>query len=151
MHNPETAKTIVSALLEGRDVALTVEAAQPAWLTAGGASFASRGELEVRVTDRADPGSATRLVIHPKVLALGVGCERGVEPDELVDLVSETLERHDLAPGAIACVVSLDLKAAEPAIHALAAQLGVPARFFPPAGSRRRRLGSPIPRPRCSR
>src|SRR5690606_16036494 len=30
-----------------------------------------------------------------------------------------------------ACVVSLDLKAAEPAIHALAAQLGVPARFLP--------------------
>ena len=28
-------------------------------------------------------------------------------------------------------MVSLDLKAAEPAIHALAAQLGVPARFFP--------------------
>ena len=128
---PRSAKTIVSALLEGGDVALTVEAARPAWLTAGGASFASRGELEVRVTDRADPGSATRLVIHPKVLALGVGCERGIEPGELVHLVSATLERNDLAPGAIACVVSLDLKAAEPAIHALAAQLGAPARFFP--------------------
>jgi cobalt-precorrin 5A hydrolase / precorrin-3B C17-methyltransferase len=132
VRNPETAKTIVSALLEGRDVALTVEAAQPLWLTAGGAPFASRGELEVRVTDRADPGAATRLVIHPKVLALGVGCERGLAPDELVDLMTTTLARHDLAAGAIACVVSLDLKAAEPAIHALAAQLGAPARFFPP-------------------
>jgi cobalt-precorrin 5A hydrolase/precorrin-3B C17-methyltransferase len=131
VRNPETAKTIVSALLEGRDVALTVEAAEPAWLTAGGASFVSRGELEVRVTDRADPGAGTRLVIHPKVLALGVGCERGVEPDELGDLVTRTLARHDLAPDAIACVVSLDLKAAEPAIHALSAQLGAPARFFP--------------------
>jgi cobalt-precorrin 5A hydrolase/precorrin-3B C17-methyltransferase len=130
-HNPETAKTIVSALLEGREVALMVEAAQPVWLTAGGAPFASRGGLQVRVTDRADPGAATRLVIHPQVLALGVGCERGIEPGELADLVSATLESHDLAPGAIACVVSLDLKAAEPAIHALAAQLGTPARFFP--------------------
>ena len=132
VHNPETAKPIVNALLEARDVALKVEAGQPAWLTAGGASFADRGELEVRVTDRADPGAATRLVIHPQVLALGVGCERGVAPDELVDLVTGHLARHDLAPGAIACVVSLDLKAAEPAIHALAAQLGVPARFFSP-------------------
>jgi cobalt-precorrin 5A hydrolase/precorrin-3B C17-methyltransferase len=131
VHNPETAKTIVSALLEGRGVALTVEAGQPPWLTAGGASFADRGELEVRVTERADPGSATRLVIHPEVLALGVGCERGAEPDEVIELVTRTLARHDLAPGAIACVVSLDLKAAEPAIHALAAQLGAPARFFP--------------------
>ena len=48
VHNPETAKAIMSALLEGRDVALAVEAAAPAWLTAGGARFASRGELEVR-------------------------------------------------------------------------------------------------------
>jgi cobalt-precorrin 5A hydrolase/precorrin-3B C17-methyltransferase len=54
-----------------------------------------------------------------------------VEPRELVDLVEATLERHALAQRAIACVVSLDLKAAEPAIHALAAQLSVPARFFP--------------------
>jgi cobalt-precorrin 5A hydrolase/precorrin-3B C17-methyltransferase len=139
--NPETAKPIVSALLEGCDVGLTVEAGEPAWLTAGGASFADRGELEVRVTERADPGSATRLVIHPKVLALGVGCERGAEPDETIALVTRTLARHDLAPGAIACVVSLDLKAAEPAIHALAAQLGAPARFFPA-----RRLEAETPR-----
>jgi cobalt-precorrin 5A hydrolase/precorrin-3B C17-methyltransferase len=131
VHNPETAKAIVSALLQGRGVALKVEAADPAWLTAGGAPFAARGEFEVRVTDRVDPGAATRLVIHPKVLALGVGCERGTEPEELRDLVTATLERHGLARDAIACVVSLDIKAAEPAIHALAAQLGVPARFFP--------------------
>jgi cobalt-precorrin 5A hydrolase / precorrin-3B C17-methyltransferase len=131
VHNPLTAKAIVSALLEGRAVALKVEAGQPAWLTAGGAPFASHGELEVRVTDRADPGAATRLVIHPKMLALGVGCERGIAPEEVLDLVRTTLGRHDLAPGAIACVVSLDLKATEPAIHALAAELGVPARFFP--------------------
>jgi cobalt-precorrin 5A hydrolase / precorrin-3B C17-methyltransferase len=131
VHNPATAKAVVAALLQGCAVALKVEAAEPAWLSAGGAPFSSRGELEVRVTDRAESGSATRLVIHPEVLALGVGCERGIEPAELLDLVKATLEHHGLARGAIACVVSLDIKAAEPAIHALAAQLGVPARFFP--------------------
>jgi cobalt-precorrin 5A hydrolase/precorrin-3B C17-methyltransferase len=130
VHNPETAKAIVSALLQGRDVALRVEAADPAWLTAGRARFTSHGELEVRVTERADPGSATRLVIHPKVLALGVGCERGIEPQELIELVAATVERHGLACGAIACVASLELKAAEPAMRGLAEKLGVPARFF---------------------
>jgi cobalt-precorrin 5A hydrolase/precorrin-3B C17-methyltransferase len=130
VHNPEVAKAIVSGLLQGRAVALQVEAADPAWLTAGGAPFSTGGALEVRVTERADPGSATRLVIHPKVLALGVGCERGIEPGELIDLVAATLERHELACGAIACVASLDIKAAEPAIHALAERLRVPARFF---------------------
>ena len=131
VHNPATAKAIVSALLEGRDVGLKVETADPAWLTAGGAPFTAEGELEVRVTERADPGSVTRLVIHPKVLAVGVGCERGIEPGELVGLVAATVEGHGVARGAIACVASLDIKAAEPAIHALAAELGAPARFFP--------------------
>ena len=76
VQNPETAKAIMTALLRGEDVGLTVGAAHPAWLTAGGARFVNHGELEVRITERADPGSETRLIIHPKVLALGVGCER---------------------------------------------------------------------------
>jgi cobalt-precorrin 5A hydrolase / precorrin-3B C17-methyltransferase len=131
VRNPEAAKAIVSALLQGRAVGLNVETADPAWLRIGGAPFAAHGDLEVRITDRADPGSATRLVIHPKTLALGVGCERGIALEELSELVAGTLERHEVAPGAIACVVSLDLKAAERAIHGLAAQLGAPARFYP--------------------
>src|SRR5690606_1167345 len=35
-----------------------------------------------------------------------------------------------LAPKSVACVVSLDVKMDEPAVHALAAELEVPARFF---------------------
>ena len=71
------------------------------------------------------------LVLHPPVLALGVGCERGCEAAELIDLTRRTLADSGLAEGAVACVVSLDLKADEPAVHALAEALGVPARFFP--------------------
>jgi cobalt-precorrin 5A hydrolase / precorrin-3B C17-methyltransferase len=147
VQNPETAKTIMSALLRGEDVALKVEAASPAWLTAGGATFADQGELEVRITDRAERGSDTRLVIHPKVLALGVGCERGTEAAELQERVVSALAEHGLAPASIACVVSLDIKAAEPAIHSLAAHLGVPARFFPAAQleAESTRLANPSP------
>jgi cobalt-precorrin 5A hydrolase/precorrin-3B C17-methyltransferase len=145
VQNPEAAKPIMSALLRGQDVALNTEGKIPAWLTAGGAPFASRGELEVRITERADPGSSTCLVIHPKVLALGVGCERGAEPKELQDLVASTLAEHGFAAAAIACVVSLDIKAAEPAVHNLAAQLGAPARFFPATQleAERARLANP--------
>jgi cobalt-precorrin 5A hydrolase / precorrin-3B C17-methyltransferase len=147
VQNPETAKAVISALLRGEDVALTGEAATAAWLTAGGAPFARQGKLEVRITDRAEPGSDTRLVIHPKVLALGVGCERGTDAAELQDLVVATLSEHGLAAAAIACVVSLDIKAAERAVQSLAAQLGVPARFFPASRleAERARLANPSP------
>ena len=86
--------------------------------------------LELLVTHRAVAGTPDRLVYHPPVLALGVGAEAGAPAGQLADLVEATLAEHGLAPAAIACVVSLDLKAAEPAVHALAARLGVPARFF---------------------
>ena len=68
----------MSALLAERDVALRCEAGDAAWLVAGGARFAPDGALEVLVTDRDEPGSEHCLVLHPPVLALGVGCERGV-------------------------------------------------------------------------
>ena len=70
------------------------------------------------------------LVLHPPVLAVGVGCERGAEPAEVIELVGATLAAQGLAEGAIALVASLDLKADEPAVHAVARALGVPARFF---------------------
>jgi cobalt-precorrin 5A hydrolase/precorrin-3B C17-methyltransferase len=130
VRNPEAAKTVMSALLAGHEVALRHEAGDADWLMAGGARFGGTGACEARLTDRDDPGTATRLVLHPKVLALGVGSERGVEAEELIRLVTATLAKHGLARQAIACVVSLELKADEPAIHALAEFLGVPARFF---------------------
>ncbi len=133
VRNPAAAKAVMSALLADRDVALRCEAGDAAWLVAGGARFAPGGALEVLVTDRDEAGSEHRLVLHPPVLALGVGCERGVATEELCGLVEPVLAEHGLAAGAIACVVSLELKADEPAIHALAGRLGVPVRFFPAA------------------
>jgi cobalt-precorrin 5A hydrolase/precorrin-3B C17-methyltransferase len=133
VRNPAAAKAVMTALLADRDVALRCEAGDVDWLVAGGARFAPSGDFEVLVTDRNVAGSERCLVLHPQVLALGVGCERGVAADELCGLVETTLAGQRLAAAAIACVVSLELKADEPAIHALARQLDVPARFFPAA------------------
>jgi cobalt-precorrin 5A hydrolase/precorrin-3B C17-methyltransferase len=130
LRNPEMAKGIMSALLGGRSVALRIEAGDADWLTSGGAPFAASGEYEVMLTDRDEPGSRKNLVIHPRVLALGVGCERGAAADELLELVETALARHGLARHAIACLASIELKAGEPAIQALAQTLGVPLRLF---------------------
>jgi cobalt-precorrin 5A hydrolase/precorrin-3B C17-methyltransferase len=65
-----------------------------------------------------------------RVLAIGVGAERGVSVDEVAALARATLAEAGLAGQAVACVASLDLKAGEPAILALANSFGVPAQFF---------------------
>ncbi|MEE8272649.1 MAG: precorrin-3B C(17)-methyltransferase [Alphaproteobacteria bacterium] len=120
-------KRFTASLLGGATVRLEGEAG---WLGDSGLPFDAHGALTIAVTDRAAASTAERLVYHPARLAVGVGCERDAEPAELVDLVRRTLDDHGLAAGAVAAVVSIDLKADEPAVHAAAAALGVPARFF---------------------
>lgn len=132
--NPRAAKTITAALLADRPVHLSVAAGDGGWLRNSRARFvdsaAEAGVLGVRVTDRRTQLIPTTLVLHPPVLVVGVGCARGAPPEEVIALVEGTLASHGLAAGAVACVASLDLKADEPAVHALAERLGVPARFF---------------------
>lgn len=130
--NPPAAKALTATLLAGNPVALQVEAGDATWLAGSGAAFSDEASMRIVVTDRivGDAAASGDLVLHPPVLALGVGCERGCPAEELVGLARETLAANGLSEGAVACVVSLDLKADEPAVHALADTLGVPARFF---------------------
>lgn len=130
---PGHAKGFMARLLDGASVRLTVEAGDAAWLRAGSLPLAEDATLELLVTHRDLPSGADRLVYHPPCLVLGVGAEQGAEPEALYALVETVLAEHRLARAGIACVVSIDLKAAEPAVHALADRLGVPARFFPAA------------------
>ncbi len=132
-------KEVTAALLAGEPVRLAAEAASADWLTAGGAPFGDDGRLTVRITERrvvpGDDGSDVTL--HPAVLALGIGCERGCDPQELIGLAARTLAAAELAPEAVACVASLDLKADEPAVNAVADWLGVPLRLFDAAALER--------------
>ena len=136
-------KAVTAALLAGEPVRLVAEAAPADWLTEGGAAFGAHGRLTVRVTDRR--GAAGDVVFHPGVLALGLGCERGTAPGELRALARRALAAGGLAPGAVACVASLDLKRDEPAVRAVAEDLDVPARFFDAPALEREtpRLASP--------
>ena len=131
--DPERVKPIAAALLRGDSAALIEEAGGGEWLRAGAIPWAEEAERRVVVTDRAAAAGADALVFHPPVLALGIGCERGCPAAEIADLAHATLAAAGLAAAAVAAVVSVDLKLAEPGIHALAAAFGAPARFFPAA------------------
>lgn len=124
--NPLEAKTVAAALLRGGSGTLS---GQADWL----------GDLPQTVSRRPAPdadapvvlsaGDAA-LVYHRQTLALGVGCARGCPPGELIGLVGRTLAAHGVSQAGIASVHSLDLKADEAAVHALADHLDVPATFF---------------------
>ncbi len=95
------------------------------------------------VTPRLGPWPWADLVVHPRCLALGVGCRRNADPDAVTAGVRRSLEAAGLSPAAVAVVASADLKADEPALHRLARDLGVRLVTFPSD-----RLASvPVPTP----
>lgn len=123
--NPRDAKPFMAALLAGARVRVTGDAP---WL--GDLPTADDGALEILVTARAETGGPKRLVFHPRALALGIGAGRGADPAAAVALARKTLSISELSEAAVAGVFSLDLKADEPAVLAVADDLGVPFRFF---------------------
>ncbi|WP_371156821.1 precorrin-3B C(17)-methyltransferase [Jannaschia sp. 2305UL9-9] len=119
--NPEDAKPVMAALLSGGGVRSTGEALF---------DLPSGDAVDITVTERPDTGGSSRLVYHPMRYALGVGCARDADPEELWQNVEAVLAAADVAPGAIAGVNTLDLKLDEPAMNALAARLDRPLRAF---------------------
>jgi len=130
--NREAAGAVMAGVLAGDSVLLTGEPAP--WLAQSRLPWAAPGNTAargLRVSADAGPAPVGGLLYHPATLAIGLGCERGASPEAAVALVAATLADAGLAPAAVAVVASLDLKADEPAVHAVARFLGVPARFYP--------------------
>jgi len=133
---PDRAKALTARLLATGRVTARVEAGTADWLAKHPrVSLVSNSgpAPDIIVTDRAPRPRERALVLHPPVLALGVGTSRNCPPAELAALVRRTLAAAKLAAGAIGAIVSIDLKMNEPAVTALAERLGTPARFFPAA------------------
>ncbi|MGJ3261233.1 MAG: precorrin-3B C(17)-methyltransferase [Rhodospirillales bacterium] len=126
--DPVPAKAVMAAMLNGDAVRIDRDPHLPSpdWLYVRNTDDAAK--TVIRITDGATESGA--FVIHPRVLCVGVGCERDCDPAEVEELVTATLADAGLAPDAVTCVVSIDLKSDEPAVNAVAEVLGVPARFF---------------------
>ncbi|THV25332.1 precorrin-3B C(17)-methyltransferase [Peteryoungia ipomoeae] len=132
--NPTDAKTVMAELVAGEGARLVVDSGAlsslATWLTQSRLSFQQEARVTLTVTDQQKTAGELELVYHPKTLVLGMGCERHAKPDEAIALAEEALAKGGLSRASLAAVCSIDLKADETAIHAVAAHFGVPARFF---------------------
>jgi cobalt-precorrin 5A hydrolase/precorrin-3B C17-methyltransferase len=66
------------------------------------------------------------VLYRPPVLVVGMGCKRGVPAAELRVALTATLNDTKLALESVAGLATVDLKAAEPGLHELAGDLGIP-------------------------
>lgn len=123
LENPQDARPVMTALIDGAQARLSGEAPWLAPLKAE-RRMAAPGDPVVLSVDGTPP-----LVYRRRAYALGLGAARGCDPDEMLGLVRRSLAEQGLAESEIASVHSIDLKADEAAIHHVARSLDVPARF----------------------
>lgn len=124
--NPDDAKTFISDLLAGAQVKL--EGTAP-WLSNSQLPIDSNGNLTIKISDRLSHSTANCLVYHPATIVIAISNASGTN-DEVVASVQQLLAAAELAPASVAGVFAPITIAANPAIHAVASALGVPARFF---------------------
>ncbi len=74
--------------------------------------------------------SESLLILRPRNLVLGIGCNSGTAADEIEDVVCTNLKRLFLSVRSVCCVASAAAKRTEAGLLAFAERLGVPARFY---------------------
>lgn len=67
---------------------------------------------------------------HPRVLWVGIGCERGTSRQLIETAIEQVCQEHQLALGAIAGIATIDLKADEAGILELCGDRNLPLRTF---------------------
>ena len=87
--NPQGAKPVMADLLAGASARLEGDAP---WIGRSGLPLGPDGGVRLTVTERMRTPGDRELIYRPRVLTVGVGCERGCDPAELVALVRQTLD-----------------------------------------------------------
>lgn len=141
---PAVVTRVSAAAVNGEPIAIYQDAGERDWLADAPPewnhceSFEALAELDgwaIVISDRLpSPEYATLadrwLVYRPPSLALGVGCSSGVTSEELSQHVRDTLDRSGLSVESVGAIGTIDRRADEPALTALAARLGAPLRAF---------------------
>ncbi|MEN0088008.1 MAG: cobalamin biosynthesis protein, partial [Pseudomonadota bacterium] len=125
LRNPEDVKAAVTSLLDGKPVRRVGGAA---WLDDVRTSDDGEWCLTVSAEDRTP--EPNELLYHPCTHVLGMGCERGCALEAASEIAHQAIKSAGVSASSIAALVTLDLKADEPALHAVAEELGVPLRVF---------------------
>jgi len=127
----QIAKTVMARLLAGAGI--SVAPSRYKEMNTFLAPLPEGQDIRISVTSEAILGQEDHLVYHPAELVIGAGCARGCAPEEMIALATQMMADHKLANGAVAAICSVDIKADEPALHALAATFDCPIRVFSPS------------------
>jgi cobalt-precorrin 5A hydrolase len=136
-------KVLNALLLEGKEIAVVDHGAEVRRYCAGkgnlsfhedfAAALGSGASGQLFVTNRIIPrqqGSDRLLVLRPRNLCLGIGCNRGTSALEIGSVVTAQLKRLSLSFGSVQCIASASAKGDETGLLEFAAQAGIPILLY---------------------
>lgn len=85
----------------------------------------------VWTSERLAPPGWSCLLLRPKNLIVGIGCNRSTPAEEILEFIQSVFSRERLALLAMRNLASIDLKSDEPGILEAAAHLRRPVYFYP--------------------
>lgn len=96
------------------------------------ASITPKARVWISATKRkfASDGEVPKVQWHPRVLWVGIGCERGTSLEVIAQGIKQVLQKYHLAEAAIAGISTIDVKADETAILELCADCNLPLFTF---------------------
>ncbi|MDN5976804.1 precorrin-3B C(17)-methyltransferase [Acidipropionibacterium jensenii] len=129
---------VTGAIIAGRPVAVVREHRWPLPpLPRNVSEDAASPVAQIIVTDRtaqsapAGTDGLPTVVLHPRSLVVGMGCNSGTDVEALRALFDKTLADAGLAVGSVSALLSHEVKAGELGLIKLAHQLGVEYRTYP--------------------
>lgn len=142
LHNISAVKHVNGALLAGRTVTvidphnrLGLQTGRHAHLfNFTDSPDTAEGGPAVVVTWRdamSMPLGEQTLVVHPRILHMGIGCRKGRSADAIESFVRRELATRMIALDSISGIASVDAKAQEPGLLEAARRMGLPVQFFP--------------------
>ncbi|MCB6367017.1 cobalt-precorrin 5A hydrolase [Intestinibacillus massiliensis] len=121
---------VSSALLRGETVGLRSDFPVCTPLPQGVALQAEGGAGIVLSVRNGDEPFTHTLHLVPRAVWAGIGCRKGVASGTLEQVLLEVLEREHVPLSALCGLATIDIKAEEPGLRALAAKYRLPIRVF---------------------
>ncbi|QTA88684.1 cobalt-precorrin 5A hydrolase [Desulfonema magnum] len=130
IENPDAIKYVSMAFLKGKKICchdpfqLMSNTILSAWFSVLNSQFS------IFIDDVVADLPPHTLILRPKSLVAGIGCNRNTDKKEIKELLYEVLEKNALARGSLKCIATVDLKADEQGLLALGQDLNLPLEFF---------------------
>jgi cobalt-precorrin 5A hydrolase len=86
--------------------------------------------VAIYIDDRLTDIPPQTLILRPKSLTVGMGCNRNTSASEMKALLLKVLSRHALSPLSLSGIATISIKRDEPGLLALAEGLGIPLTFY---------------------